>query len=423
MPSYVNASSYNTPNYAPQSHPTPSFAPQSHPTPCFAPQSHPTPHIIGRSRQKSESLDVKALGDAAPLITVEQTHGSLDLHAPHLPLTPLHPPHLPPPLHPPPPPHHGREKFKIAGITGHHVLSVGEFGRDHLHALFNLAHDFRVAIRQDKTLDHVLRGRVMASVFYEASTRTSASFGSAMQRLGGTVISIADCHSSVKKGESLADTVQTMSLYSDVVVLRHPEPGAAALAAKASSCPLLNAGDGVGEHPTQALLDVFTIREEIGTVNELTITLVGDLKNGRTVHSLARLLTLYRVNLRYVTLPGLEMPKEIQDLVAAAGIRQENFKTLAAAVPDSDVIYMTRIQKERFASEENYLRSCGHFCVTPQLMTGAKQKMVVMHPLPRKEEISTQFDSDPRAAYFRQAQNGMYVRMALLAAVLARPYH
>merc|ERR1719334_699588 len=229
--------------------------------------------------------------------------------------------------------------------------------------------------------------------------------------------------SSTTKGETLMDTMHMMASYADVIVLRHPGAGTVGQVADGCKRPVINAGDGVGEYPTQALLDVFTIREEIGTVNGLTITMVGDLKHGRTVHSLAKVLALYRVNLRYVSPSGLEMPVEIQSQVSAAGIRQETFKTLADAVPDSDVIYMTRIQKERFASEEEYRRACGHFCVTPQLMTRAKRKMVVMHPLPRREEVSTQFDSDPRAAYFRQAQNGMYVRMALLAAVLARPYH
>uniref|UniRef100_A0AAQ6ADD8 Multifunctional protein CAD n=1 Tax=Amphiprion ocellaris TaxID=80972 RepID=A0AAQ6ADD8_AMPOC len=184
--------------------------------------------------------------------------------------------------------------------------------------------------------------------------------------------------------------------------------------------PVINAGDGVGEHPTQALLDVFTIREELGTVNGMTITMVGDLKHGRTVHSLAKLLTQYRITLRYVAPKNLHMPAEIISYVASKGIKQEEFESIEEALPETDVLYMTRIQKERFASEEEYKASFGQFILTPHIMTVAKKKMVVMHPLPRVNEISAEVDTDPRAAYFRQAENGMYIRMALLATVMGR---
>lgn len=194
----------------------------------------------------------------------------------------------------------------------------------------------------------------MASIFYEVSTRTSCSFSAAMQRLGGTVIHMDETSSSVKKGETLEDSVAVMAGYSDVLVLRHPLPGAVGRASLVTRKPLINAGDGVGEHPTQALLDVFTIREEIGTVNGLTITMVGDLKHGRTVHSLARLLTLYNVVLKYVSPPGLGMPVEIQRFVTQKGIKQEEVQSLEKALEDTDVLYMTRIQKERFKSEEEY---------------------------------------------------------------------
>nr|CAD7200386.1 unnamed protein product [Timema douglasi] len=308
------------------------------------------------------------------------------------------------------------------------------------------------------------QGKVMSSIFYEVSTRTSCSFSAAMQRLGGKVIHMDATSSSVKKGETLEDTVAVMASYADVVVLRHPEPGAVARAANHCRKPLINAGDGVGEHPTQALLDVFTIREEIGTVNGLTITMVGDLKHGRTVHSLASpdaeplipvtlwmsnttflakwmtttssklktniiqedvvdqrlLLTLYNVQLRYVSPPELGIPMDVIQFVASKGIPQERFQSLEAALPETDVLYVTRIQRERFNSQEEYDKACGLFIVTPQLMTRAKRKMVVMHPLPRVFEISPELDSDPRAAYFRQVECGMYVRMALLAMVLGK---
>ncbi|PVD23792.1 hypothetical protein C0Q70_17066 [Pomacea canaliculata] len=308
----------------------------------------------------------------------------------------------------------------IPGITNHHILSVSIFNKDQLSHIFNLAHNYRVAVMKDRPLDHVLKGKVLASMFYEASTRTSCSFTAAMERLGGRVIPFNEATSSAKKGETLEDTVVMMAGYCDVLVVRHPIADSVQKAAKVSRKPVINAGDGTGEHPTQALLDIFTIREEIGTVNELTITMVGDLKNGRTVHSLARLLALYRVSIRYVAPAELQMPRDIQNYLRSQKIPQETFDKLEDALPDTDVLYMTRIQKERFSSLEEYNKMCGHYIVTPELMTVAKRRMVVMHPLPRVDEISTTFDTDPRAAYFRQAENGMYVRMALLALVLGK---
>ncbi|RZC40808.1 CAD protein [Asbolus verrucosus] len=310
--------------------------------------------------------------------------------------------------------HHSHNLF------GKHILSVDMFTKDQLNDIFNLAQTFRVYVGKERPVDHILKGKVMASIFYEVSTRTSCSFAAAMQRLGGGVIYMDETSSSVKKGETLEDSVAVMAGYADVVVLRHPTPGSVLRASHHCRKPLINAGDGIGEHPSQALLDIFTIREEIGTVNGLTITLVGDLKNGRTVHSLARLLTLYNVQLRYVSPSSLKMPSHITNFVASKGIPQEEYNNLEEVLPDTDVLYMTRIQRERFSSQEEYDKACGHFIVTPQLMTRAKRKMVVLHPLPRVFEISPDFDTDPRAAYFRQAECGMFVRMALLAMVLGK---
>ncbi|XP_071403791.1 multifunctional protein CAD isoform X4 [Pithys albifrons albifrons] len=304
-------------------------------------------------------------------------------------------------------------------LVGQHILSVRQFSKEQLSHLCNVAHTLRMLVQKERSLD-ILKGKVMVTMFYEASTRTSSSFAAAMSRLGGSVLSFSEATSSVQKGESLADSVQTMCCYADVLVLRHPQPGAVELAARHCRKPVINAGDGVGEHPTQALLDIFTIREELGTVNGMTITMVGDLKHGRTVHSLARLLTQYRVNLRYVTPPGLRMPPDITSFVASRGIQQEEFGSIEEALPDTDVLYMTRIQKERFQRAEEYEACFGQFILTPHIMTRAKERMVVMHPLPRVNEISVEVDSDPRAAYFRQAENGMYLRMALLATVLGR---
>ncbi|XP_046400962.1 CAD protein [Ischnura elegans] len=307
-----------------------------------------------------------------------------------------------------------------SGLTGRHILTVDTFSKEQMNEVFNLAATMRANVHRDRPLDHILKGKVMASIFYEASTRTSCSFAAAMLRLGGQVVHVDSISSSVTKGESLEDTVAVMAGYTDVVVLRHPEPGAVSRAASRCRKPVISGGDGVGEHPTQALLDAFAIREEIGTINGLTLALVGDLKHGRTVHSLARLLTLYNVRLLYVSPPGLGMPNHIKEYVASKGIPQEEFSSLEEVIPECDVIYMTRIQRERFQSVEEYEKACGVLVLTPHLMRFAKHRCCVLHPLPRLNEISPELDSDPRAAYFRQAEGGLYVRMALLSLVLGR---
>ena len=302
-----------------------------------------------------------------------------------------------------------------------HFLTVDNMNKEVLHKLFNLAHDLKILTLSEKDLTNMLRGKIIALMFFEPSTRTHSSFAAATLRLGGTIINMDQNHSSIKKGESLEDTIRMMNSYSDLICMRHPEPGAIEKVSKVSHNPLINAGDGTGEHPTQALLDIFTIREEIGTVNGITITMVGDLKHGRTVHSLAKLLRLYRVNLiRYVSPASLRMPQDIIELLNASGIPQEQSDSLEEALHDTDVLYMTRIQRERFKSEEEYKKASGLYIVTPQLMTKAKKKMIVMHPLPRLDEISTAFDTDPRAAYFRQAEYGIFVRMALLLMTLKK---
>jgi aspartate carbamoyltransferase len=301
------------------------------------------------------------------------------------------------------------------------VLSVSQFTRAELHTLFGVAQEMRQMVNRMGMLD-LLRGRVLALIFYEPSTRTSCSFAAAMQRLGGTVIQMTDTQtSSVAKGESLADTVRTMASYADIIVLRHPEAGAAERAARAlSKTPLINAGDGTGEHPTQALLDVFTIREELGTVNSLVITFVGDLRHGRTVHSLARLLALYQVRINYVSPRELRTPSHVLEDVASRGVEQREYTNLDDCIAETDVLYMTRLQRERFTDPNDYERFQSCYIVTPRTLTRAKDTMIVMHPLPRVNEIAPEVDSDPRAVYFRQMEYGMYVRMALLAMVLGR---
>jgi aspartate carbamoyltransferase len=308
-----------------------------------------------------------------------------------------------------------------AAWYGKHVLAVKQFSREDLDQVFAVAHEMRDMVERQGGND-LLKGKVLANMFYEPSTRTSCSFMGAMQRLGGAVIPINEAKtSSVAKGESIGDTAATLGCYADVMVIRNPEVGSAAEAAKHAGIPVLNAGDGVGEHPTQALLDTFTIREELGRLDDINVTLLGDLKYGRTVHSLARLLTRFNgVKLNYVTPDILRMPQDVMDDVAAAGVTQTVHDALDDVLADTDVLYVTRIQKERFADPAEYEQVKGAFVITPETLTRAKQDMIVMHPLPRVTEISVEVDDDPRAAYFRQMEYGMYVRMALLALVLGK---
>ncbi|MFN8426978.1 MAG: aspartate carbamoyltransferase, partial [Anaerolineales bacterium] len=299
-------------------------------------------------------------------------------------------------------------------------VSVKQFSRANLEYVFGVAHEMHSMVERVGTFD-LLKGKILANLFYEPSTRTSSSFTAAMERLGGSVIPINEVkYSSVTKGETLTDTVRTLECYADVIVLRHPETGSAAIAAKAMKKPLINAGDGTGEHPTQALLDAFTIKAELDHFDGLTVTMLGDLKYGRTVHSLARLLSLFDIKLNYVSPDILKMPKEVMDEVGAKGIPQKEFSSLEKVLPETDVLYVTRVQKERFEDPADYEKVKGAYVIEPAIMKAAKQKMIVMHPLPRVGEISTDFDDDPRAAYFRQMEYGLYVRMALLAMVLGK---
>jgi aspartate carbamoyltransferase len=319
----------------------------------------------------------------------------------------------------------GKDRPRSAGEGGgsawrdKHILTVRQFERDQLEHLFSVAAEMRDMVASSGGSD-LLKGRVLANMFYEPSTRTSCSFMAAMQRLGGAVIPINEAKtSSVAKGETIGDTAATLGCYADVIVIRNPEVGSAAQAAEHAGKPVINAGDGAGEHPTQALLDAFTIREELGRLDDLTVTLLGDLRYGRTVHSLARLLTRFPgLRLNYVSPAILRMPQDVVDEVAATGVGQSVHDTLDEVLPDTDVLYVTRIQKERFDDPAAYDEVKDQFIVTPEVLKGAKRDMIVMHPLPRVNEITVEVDADPRAAYFRQMEYGMYVRMALLALVL-----
>ncbi len=307
-----------------------------------------------------------------------------------------------------------------APFYGKDILSVKQFSRRDLEYIFGVATEMQEMVRRVGSFD-LLKGKILANLFYEPSTRTSSSFTAAMERLGGSVIPISEVrYSSVSKGESLPDTVRTLEAYADVIVLRHPEVGSAELAAKYARKPIINAGDGVGEHPTQALLDLFTIQQEIGSIDGQTVTMVGDLKYGRTVHSLARLLTLFNIKLNYVSPEILRMPEHIIEEVKQKGIEQHAYFNLEEVIGESDVLYVTRVQKERFSDNSEYESVKDAFVISHETLEMAKEEMIVMHPLPRVGEITMEVDEDPRAAYFRQMEYGLYVRMALLAMVLGK---
>ena len=300
----------------------------------------------------------------------------------------------------------------------HHIVEVAQFDRAWIKALFRRTDEMRHLPRGSER--H--RGRILATLFYEPSTRTRLSFESAMLRLGGGVISTENAgeFSSAIKGETVEDTVRIVGGYADAIVIRHHEQGAARRAASVSTVPILNGGDGPGEHPTQALLDLYTILAEQGRIDGLKIALVGDLRFGRAARSIARLLTLtHGTELIYVAPPAVPMGSDVQRDVAAAGITQRSESDLDAVLPEVDVVYQTRIQRERFATREEYEASRGVYVLNRASYERLKPTATVLHPLPRVDEISTEVDDDPRSAWFRQAANGVFVRMALLDLLLS----
>ena len=260
----------------------------------------------------------------------------------------------------------------------------------------------------------LLEGKVLANMFFENSTRTRMSFESAMKRLGGSVLNFSSAGSSVAKGETLYDTMQMVDGYADVAAIRHPRQGAAQYTADAIDIPVLNAGDGAGNHPTQTLLDLFTIREAHGTLEGLNVVLVGDLRYGRTVHSLSHALVRFGATLTLVSPDSLRIPSEIVSDLTADGAKVTETTDLTATIDDADVIYMTRIQKERFPDEDEYSKVAGIYMLTASDLAGAKGSMIIMHPLPRVNEIHPSVDATRHARYFQQAFNGVVARMALL---------
>ncbi|MBP3962337.1 aspartate carbamoyltransferase [Paenibacillus lignilyticus] len=297
----------------------------------------------------------------------------------------------------------------------YHVLGAKQFDRAELDGLFESAKGMEQVAREGG--NQQFPNKIMSTLFFEASTRTRFSFESAMHRLGGRVIGTenASQFSSTIKGETLEDTIRIISGYSDLIVMRHTDIGAAKRAAAVSSVPVINAGDGSGEHPTQALLDLYTIQKEFGRIDGLHIAMIGDLTYGRTVHSLSYLLANYKdVHLTFISPDNVRIPSYVKQYLDEKGVSYEETIDLAGIAKTADVFYQTRIQKERFPSPEEYSKAEGKYIIDRKLLDEMKASAMILHPLPRAGEIHPEVDSDPRAAYFRQAQNGLYIRMALV---------
>ena len=304
------------------------------------------------------------------------------------------------------------------GLKGRDVISIRDLTREEIEAVIRASRK-HIPIAEGKRQSKLLEGKLLALAFFEPSTRTRLSFESAMQRLGGRVITIADpSASSISKGETLSDTVRMLSGYADAIVVRHPNEGASRLAAQVSDKLVINAGDGAGQHPTQTLLDLATMQERFGTLSGLNVVLMGDLRFGRTVHSLAYALALFGANLVLSAPPTLRMPDHVrQDLEQLeAKVREE--ERLEKAIRDADVLYVTRIQKERFGDLADYARVSSTYRFDPALLKDVKDSFIIMHPLPRVAEIPREVDSSSHAAYFRQAFLAVPVRMALLSMLL-----
>lgn len=298
-----------------------------------------------------------------------------------------------------------------------HLMSPLDFTTEELDRLFDLANDIE---HNPQKYAHTCDGKILATCFYEPSTRTRLSFESAMTRLGGRVIGFSDAaSSSASKGESVSDTIRIISCYADICAMRHPKEGAPMVASEKSGIPVINAGDGGHQHPTQTLTDLLTIRSLKGRLNNFTIGLCGDLKFGRTVHSLINALVRYdNIKFIFISPEELRVPDYITDMLKEKQIPYEEVIRLESVMPDLDLLYMTRVQKERFFNEEDYIRLKDFYILDIAKMELAKDDMLVLHPLPRVNEISVEVDNDPRASYFKQAQYGVYVRMALILTLL-----
>ncbi|WP_026068695.1 aspartate carbamoyltransferase [Methanomassiliicoccus luminyensis] len=303
-------------------------------------------------------------------------------------------------------------------FKGMDIVSIRDLSREQIEQVLDLAQKMVPYAKGEKTTK-ALDGRILANLFFEPSTRTRLSFESAMVRMGGRFIEIAQPQScSTVKGETLADTIRMVEGYADAIVLRHPHEGAARLAAHFSEKPVINAGDGAGQHPTQTLLDLFTIKQQSGSIAGKKVVLVGDLKYGRTAHSLAEALAMFGADLTFVAPPILQMPKETAKELEKQGIKARLCSKLDDVIADADVLYVTRIQRERFPDPSEYAKVAGSYRIDNALLREAKKDLVIMHPLPRVDEIAPEVDHTENAKYFVQAFNGVPVRMALLNMVL-----
>ncbi|AEB76815.1 aspartate carbamoyltransferase catalytic subunit [Clostridium botulinum] len=302
-------------------------------------------------------------------------------------------------------------------LQGKNLIDPMDFSVEELEDIFNLAEEI---LKNPKKYSKICEGKLLATLFYEPSTRTRLSFEAAMLRLGGKVLGFSDANcSSVSKGESLQDTIKIVAGYTDVIAIRHPEEGSAKIASSVSDVPVINAGDGGHQHPTQTLTDLFTIKKLKGNFSNHTIGLCGDLKFGRTVHSLVKALSRYENNKFILISPEeLKIPDYIKEFLIERKIQFEEVKNLEDVIEDLDVLYMTRVQKERFKNKEEYIRLKDTYVLDEEKMKFAKKDMIVLHPLPRVNEIDTKVDNDNRAAYFKQAKLGMFARMALIVKLL-----
>jgi aspartate carbamoyltransferase catalytic subunit len=300
-------------------------------------------------------------------------------------------------------------------FQGRDIISIEDFSREEINYILNSSHAMEPLAAQGADM---LKGKILASLFFEPSTRTRLSFEAAMLKLGGSTIGFADAEiASVRKGENLADTVRTVENYADIIALRHPLEGSAKLAAEFSKVPILNAGSGAEEHPTQALMDLYTVQKEKGKIDELKIALVGDLRYGRTVHSLACALSLYNIELYLISPESLRMRHGvIRTIQNKISIFEDT--NLEKIIPQIDVLYVTRIQKERFPDPAEYAKVKGVYKIDLKTLKSAKKDLIILHPLPRVDEIAAEVDCTPQARYFQQVWNGIVVRMALLALVL-----
>jgi len=305
----------------------------------------------------------------------------------------------------------------LSNLKDRSLIEPEDFTLEEMESLFSLAEKIE---KDEKYLRDSCKGRLLATLFFEPSTRTRLSFEAAMLRLGGSFLGFADPgSSSASKGESLADTIRMAASYADIIVMRNPKEGSALLASRYSSVPVINAGDGGHHHPTQTLTDLLTIKRLLGKIDTLTVGFCGDLKFGRTVHSLAEALSRYnKIKMVFISPKELVLPDYIKLNLQKQNVNFEEKENMEQSMPELDVLYMTRVQRERFFNEDDYIRLKDTYVLNSEKMSSAKNNMIVLHPLPRVNEISVEIDNDSRAAYFKQAKYGMYVRMALLASVL-----